>query len=214
METPVHRCRIDHLVIVARTLDAGADYVHRALGVAPQAGGAHARMGTHNRLLRLGDTAYLEVIAVDPSAPPPGRPRWFALDALAADAPPKLAAWVAGTADIHAAQAAATEALGDIEPMCRGPFDWLITIPADGMPPLDGTGPALIQWQGDTHPAQGLADHGLSLARLELVHPDPARVRRLLASLEFDGPVTVTAGPAAALVPEIDTPAGRKTVRT
>jgi len=32
--------------------------------------GAHPLMGTHNRLLALGDL-YLEVIAVDPAAQPP-----------------------------------------------------------------------------------------------------------------------------------------------
>jgi hypothetical protein len=39
-------------------------------------------MGTHNRLLKLGEGFYLELIAIDPQAPPPGRPRWFGLDRL------------------------------------------------------------------------------------------------------------------------------------
>ncbi|HCV79405.1 VOC family protein, partial [Pseudomonas oryzihabitans] len=52
--------RLDHLVIVAPTLAAGARYVEERLGVALQPGGQHARMGTHNLLLGLGD-GYLEV---------------------------------------------------------------------------------------------------------------------------------------------------------
>ncbi|WP_393939598.1 VOC family protein [Piscinibacter sakaiensis] len=63
----------------------------RCEGCAPEGGGAHPHMGTHNRLLRLGDHCYLEVIAIDPAAPPPARARWFGLDRLAPDAAPRLA---------------------------------------------------------------------------------------------------------------------------
>ena len=37
-------------------------------GVAPQPGGKHVAMGTHNALLRLGERVYLEIIAIDPEA--------------------------------------------------------------------------------------------------------------------------------------------------
>src|SRR4051794_29994915 len=69
--------RLDHLVVVAPTLGAGAASVRSALGADPRPGGWHDRMGTHNVLLRLGPDVYLEVIAIDPAARPPGRVRWF-----------------------------------------------------------------------------------------------------------------------------------------
>jgi hypothetical protein len=62
-------------------------------------------MGTHNRLLKLGAGRFLEVIAIDPEAPAPGRRRWFDLDApfmrqrLARG--PDLIHWV----DLHPADA-------------------------------------------------------------------------------------------------------------
>ena len=90
---------LDHLAIVAPDLDTGCAFVTRALGVDLQPGGAHPRMGTHNRLLRLGPDIYLEVIAIDPSAQRPDRPRWFGMDDLDFDAPPRLATWVARTDD-------------------------------------------------------------------------------------------------------------------
>jgi catechol 2,3-dioxygenase-like lactoylglutathione lyase family enzyme len=62
---------LDHLAIVAPDLDSGCAFVSRVLGVDLQPGGAHPRMGTHNRLLRLGPDTYLEVIAIDPSAQRP-----------------------------------------------------------------------------------------------------------------------------------------------
>ena len=63
---------LDHLVVAAATLDEGADWCLRTLGVAPGAGGKHPLMGTHNRLLKIASPAwplvYLEIIAVDPEA--------------------------------------------------------------------------------------------------------------------------------------------------
>lgn len=69
----MRRASLDHLVVVAPTLAAGAQYVEERLGVVMQPGGKHPRMGTHNLLLRLGD-CYLEVIAPNPDAPAPTRP--------------------------------------------------------------------------------------------------------------------------------------------
>ena len=61
------------------------------------AGGAHPLMGTHNHLLRLGETLFLEVIAPDPAAGPSLRPRWFALDdprvRAELTASPRLTTW-------------------------------------------------------------------------------------------------------------------------
>ena len=139
------RTFLDHIAITAFSLEAGAAFVADALGVAPQAGGAHPRMATHNQLLRLGDATYLEVIAPDPAAPAPGRPRWFGLDALGPRSVPALSTWVVRSTDIQASAAAASEPLGGIEPMSRGALDWRITIPADGSVPLDGAAPALIE---------------------------------------------------------------------
>lgn len=204
-------CHVDHLTITAPTLEAGADYVRRALGVTPQRGGEHPRMGTHNLLLRLGDSLFLEVIAANPHAAKPARPRWFALDALPPDAPPALATWVVRTPDIGASVSACPEAIGDIEPMSRGALNWRITIPADGTLPLNGIAPALIEWQAQVHPAAGLQDDGLSLARLELFHPEPERITRLLQSLSLEGPVTVSplrGKHGACMVAHIHTPQG------
>ncbi|WP_229423547.1 VOC family protein [Massilia frigida] len=160
--------QLDHISVTACTLDQGAAWVHDVLGVVAAAGGKHPAMGTHNLLLRLGDALFLEIIAIDPDAPAPGRPRWFALDTLASDAAPALSAWVARTGDITATAGAvdAIAPLGPVTPMSRGARNWLITIPADGGVPMDGAGPALIEWDAGPHPAAGMADMGLTLEKL------------------------------------------------
>jgi hypothetical protein len=207
--------RIDHLVVTAPDLGAGADLVQRRLGVAPQAGGEHARMGTHNLVLKLGESVYLEVIAANPSGPKPGRPRWFELDGLKPDAPARLATWAARTDDIRAALAASSEPLGDVEPMSRGALDWLITIPSDGRLPLGGVAPTLIEWRTPHHPAATLRETGCTLLRLEAFHPDPPRISALLRSISFEGPISVAPLPAGgppSLVAHVHTPNGPRTL--
>lgn len=206
-------CTIDHIAVTAPTLEDGVRFIQDTLGVAPGPGGEHPQMGTHNMLLRLGAMCYLEVIAQDPRAPAPERPRWFGLDALHVDAAPQLSAWVARAADIHSAVDSSTEDLGTVESMRRGKLQWLITIPPSGRVPLDGVGPAIIEWPPDVHPAAKLRDHGLSLIELQLIHPDPARVTRLLTSLNISGPLTVRS-PAPGTIPHllavVDTPHGTR----
>ena len=98
----VSRLALDHLVVSARTLEEGVQYVADTLGVAPAGGGAHPLMRTHNRLLNLWGGAYLEVIAADPHAPSTQagtRGRLFALDDPATrarlESGPYLSHWVA-----------------------------------------------------------------------------------------------------------------------
>lgn len=183
---------IDHIVITAPTLDCGAEFIWQQLGVEMQTGGEHPRMGTHNLLLSLGESVYLEVIAPNPDAPKPERSRWFGLDAMSSDAKPRLSSWVARTEDIQKTAADSSEPLGNIETMSRGALEWLITIPGDGLVPVDGVAPALIEWRSDPHPAVRLQDKGLKLVKLEIFHPNPERISHLLSSLAIDGTVSVS----------------------
>jgi hypothetical protein len=207
--------RVDHIAVTAPSLEIGAAWVEQVLGVAPQAGGEHPQMGTHNVLLRLGDDVYLEVIAVNPRAPAPGRPRWFGLDAQAPDSPPRVRNWIARTSDIATALVAAGEKLGPATAMQRGDLQWLITIPEDGKPLMGGTAPALIEWKTGPHPASRLQDHGLGLLALELFHPRPHRLMALLDVIGIDGPVRVRRSPAgqgSSLVLHVATPRGPRSL--
>lgn len=204
-------CYIDHLVITAPTLESGAVFIKEALGVEMLPGGKHPRMGTHNSLLRLGDSTYLEVLAIDPEAPTPNRPRWFELDSLSPASPPRLTTWIARTTDIKAATEASTEALGTVEAMGRGALNWLITIPKNGDLNLDGLAPMLIEWHTNSHPAASMPDSGCSLVKLEVFHPQPERIKALLDSIHLEGPISVSPSPAGEssyLVAHIQTPAG------
>ena len=200
---------IDHLVIVAPDLGAGADLVERMLGVRPAPGGRHERMGTHNLVLRTGDSIYLEVIAVDPDAKAPGHPRWFALDAPVPE--PALALWVARSDDVAATAANAREPLGRPEALSRGDISWQLTLPADGSVPLDGLGPFVLQWDG-IPAATRLPESPIRLVSLTIAHPDPERVRAQLQSLALAGPVTVQPDLVPHLIASFDTPSGPRVI--
>ncbi len=202
---------LDHIVVTAPSLASGMEYVSGVLGVPLQAGGEHARMGTHNCLLKLGETIYLEVLSINPSAPRPDRPRWFGLDDHALNTKPRLATWVARTKNIRLASAAANDSFGDIEVMSRGQWKWLITIPGDGSLPFDGIAPTLIEWETATHPAATLANANCSLVRLEGFHPHAARIKELLQTINFQDVFAlfpIPPGEPPHLAASIQTPSG------
>ena len=180
-------CEFDHLIVGAHTLEQGAAFIKAILGVQPQAGGPHVTMGTHNLVLKLGARVYLEVIAIDPAAAVPPRPRWFGLDDANIRAQlrerPRLLTWAARTHDINDAVKQCPIALGSVHSMERGAYQWRITIPDDGALLCAGLLPALIQWDCATHPADNLEDRGYVLASLDGEHPDAAKVAAALAEL-------------------------------
>lgn len=211
------RSHMDHMAITAPSLEVGAAYVRETLGVSLQMGGEHLRMGTHNCLLKLGEKFYLEVIAVNPSAPRPNRRRWFQLDEPDPTQPVRLATWIARTDDIHAAATASPISLGEVEPMSRSPMNWRITIPADGSLPLQGIAPTLIQWTAGGHPTATLQESGCALMRLEGFHPEAEKVRRVLEAIGFQGDFRIHSLPRNQkpyLVAHVRTPSGVRQLRT
>jgi Glyoxalase-like domain len=212
--TPL-KAEADHLVVAALTLKQGCDWVAGRLGVAPQPGGKHAPMGTHNALLSLGPRFFVEIIALDPQAAPPARIRWFDLDEprmkAALSEGPQLVHWVARTPDAQACSARIPD-LGPPIPMARDDFRWLITVPGDGHRPGRGLVPTIIQWADARHPADGLPDSGLRLVALGGEHPDPASVRAPLSSLGLSEFMKVTFGQSPRMVAMIRTPRGVATL--
>ncbi|MEO7150933.1 MAG: VOC family protein [Burkholderiaceae bacterium] len=211
------RWEVDHLVVGAASLAQGEAWCRETFGVAPLPGGQHPLMGTHNRLLSMASPAhprsYLEIIAIDPQAEPPGRKRWFDLDDTAVQASlaagPSLLHWVARCGDV----AAATRTLGLLgidrgeilaagRASPHGTLRWRITVRADGQRLACGALPTLIEWDG-VHPAQGLPDSGLRLRTLTLGGL-PAGLRSMLPD-GVDGPADAEPGLRATF----DSPRGR-----
>jgi hypothetical protein len=205
--------RLDHLVVAAASLEQGVAWCEATLGVTPGPGGVHATMGTHNRLVRIATEAfpdsYLEIIAIDPAAPPPGRSRWFGLDEPAlrerVAQRPRLVATVVRTplvemhrwglinVGIHPGEPIAFERLSP-----AGPLAWRMLVRDDGAVLHGGALPVLIEWHGERHPAAAMAPSALALQSLRLAGmpkraQDVLKLRAIEVADEAAGPaITAT----------------------
>ena len=211
---------VDHLVVMAASLDEGVAWCEARLGVTPGPGGEHPLMGTHNRVFSLASPefprTYLEIIAINPEAlpaRPAGARRWFDMDdaalrACAAQHGPQLIHWVARVPDVQPA-VAALQALGiergAVLQASRGNLRWQITVRDDGRRLFDGCLPTLIQW-GDVHPSHTMPDSGATLKGLCMAHPEADALRAAYRAIGLVH-IPIEAGPAR-LTAQLQTPNG------
>jgi hypothetical protein len=225
------KTQIDHLVVMAPSLDVGVQWCEATLGITPSAGGEHEKYGTHNRLFKIATPqfplAYFEIIAINPEAVIPKRlqvTRWFDMDdavlqkTIAQE--PRLVHFVSSTDDIKAARhALRTQGIerGQIVHASRksskGMLHWQITVREDGDRLFNGCLPTLIQWgKPDAaeplrlHPRNSLPRSGVTLQSLTLHHPSGPKLQTALDSVGLTG-VEVLTGPAN-LVATLQTPKG------
>lgn len=215
------KAALDHLVVIAATLDEGVAWCEATLGITPGPGGQHAFMGTHNRLFNIASAtyplAYFEIIAIDPAAPLPDRRRWFDMDDPALQervrrSGPQLLHWAARAPDASSAvvalQAQGIErgaVIAASRPTPQGLLQWQITVRQDGQRLYDGCLPTLIQW-GAVHPAAAMPVSGVTLLSFELQHPQADTLGSACQALDLQG-VRVQPGPAR-LRARLQTPKG------
>lgn len=201
---------LDHLVLATPDLETGMDEIERLLGVRPAIGGRHPGYGTHNALVSLGPTLYLEIVAADPAVDPAvleqeERGLLFGLSGLAGS---RLATWVLRTDAIEKLGGAASAAGVDLGEILSGGretpdgnfLSWRVSDPHAGR--LGGALPFLIDWGDTPHPA-ATNPHGGDLVGLRIEHPEPELLRTVLISL--DAEVPVTRGDTAGLIATIRT---------
>lgn len=204
---------VDHLVYATADLDRGIAEIEALLGIRAVSGGRHAAWGTCNALVGLGPRCYLEILAPDPDASTRPAGRLFGLESLGSS---RLLTWVAnGTRleQLRDAAAAKGVVLGDVLSGERqrpdgGVLRWTLTDPRRVL--ADGVVPFFIDWGQSLHPAL-LAPKGATLVSLQAEHPEAARVRGMLRTLDLQ--LTVQDGPGPALLAAIDCPNGRVVLR-
>lgn len=204
--SPKPKLVFDHIAIVARNLDEGIDYVRDQLGIEMPLGGQHPFMGTHNRLLSLSETEFLEVIAIDPDAQRPDRPRWFDLDHF--DGTPKIGTWILGSPDIAKSFDKVHDRVID---MTRGDLKWQITVADDGVLSSNGAFPQLIQWPHGPHPASKMTALDCRLHSFEISHPDASQIKEFIDDALIDIRISIVQGDAS-FKAVFETPNGLKTL--
>ena len=231
------KTQIDHLVVVAKTLEQGVQWCEATLGITPAPGHEHAQQGTHNRLFKIATPAhplaYFEIIAINPDAKKPANPlakRWFDMDSpalqAAAASEPRLVHFVASTTELQAARVA-LKALGiDRGPALpssrharRGVLHWQMTVRDDGQRLFDGALPTLMQWgKADEaeplrlHPRNTLPRSGVTLQSLAVTHPTAPKLQAAFDAVGLSD-VAVVAGPAD-LIATLNTPKGLVTLHS
>ena len=198
---------IDHIVISAETLEEGTAYVTECLGVDLLEGGQHAKFGTHNRLLRLGDI-YLEVIAIDPSAAKPDCARWFGLDEFSGQ--PRITNWVCRTDKPRRVIGRTLPGTGEMVPVSRGDLHWQITVARNGKLPLDGFAPAIIDWMGADAPPTRMPESGCTVNQFSIMHPHAITLRSFLSGLLSDDRLTLRGSEVPKYELTLKTPSGPK----
>jgi hypothetical protein len=223
--------QIDHLVVMASTLEAGVAWCEATLGITPSAGGEHEKYGTHNRLFKIASPkhplAYFEIIAINPDAVTAKRSnvaRWFDMDdkalqkAVAQE--PRLITFVASTDDIKAARhTLRTQEIerGQIVHASRksnkGTLNWQITVREDGERLFNGCLPTLIQWgKPDAaeplrlHPRNSLPRSGVTLQSIAISHPSGPKLQAAYEAIGLQG-IAIETGPAN-ITATLQTPKG------
>ena len=178
---------VDHVTLGAISLDAGAAFLHDALGIDMPPGGKHPDMSTHNRVLNVGDSRFLELIAIDPEAPKPPHRRWFGLDdpgvADRLAAAPRGLGWVVRTDALDQLIDRSPVDLGEARRMSRGERTWRLTVREAGDMPFDGLVPAFIEWSPGPHPSEAMRFLGPRLDGIALRHPQADKLRDVLQTL-------------------------------
>lgn len=206
---------LDHLTVIAPTLAEGVAHVRECLDLDVPFGQRHVYMGTHNHLLQLGGTIYLEIVALDPEGVNPGRARWFGLEGKTQvrrdwDAGRRLRGWIGRTDRIDDALKGREAIFGRKVglPMDAPTFDF--AIPDDGSLPWGGAAPSLIDRRGKARSMASIADLGARLRGFSLEHPEAEAIAALLLELGAERAPVITYGPELRYRAQIDTPAGLK----
>ncbi|MBX2837204.1 MAG: VOC family protein [Gammaproteobacteria bacterium] len=212
---------LDHIVIGAKSLEAGQAFIKERLGVEIPLGGEHTKMGTHNLLMQLGNHTFLEVISISDTLTPPDRPRWYGLDdphvQFSLEREPMLLTWVVNSNNLQKLIQQASYSLGASEPISRGDLNWFFGLPEDGRLLAGGLLPYAMQWCTDQHPSQRMANLKCSLKSLTIAHPYPDWIHQALTSIDAQHLVELkklTDNQAPYFSVEISTPSGFKTLHS
>tara|TARA_B100000524_G_scaffold33651_1_gene16561 strand:+ start:392 stop:1042 length:651 start_codon:yes stop_codon:yes gene_type:complete len=144
--------KLDHIVLGASTLEEGTEFVEDILQTKLSDIGYHKYMGTHNRVIRISDEVYLEVVAIDPKIKDSKSRKWFNLDSLNLQSKlnksPQIIGYVIENKDISI-----SKYYDPFFEASRANFRWQFAMPTSKNNILDseiiktGVVPSLISWK-------------------------------------------------------------------
>ena len=145
---------LDHIVFGSFTLEEGTEFVENVLQAKLSDIGYHKDMGTHNRVIRISEKIYLEVIAIDPKISNLNNRIWFNLNnsklQYKLKKSPQIIGYVIEHGDINI-----TKYYDPFFKSSRDIYKWQFAMPTFNNNILDseiieaGVIPSLISWKSD-----------------------------------------------------------------
>ena len=145
---------LDHIVLGSQTLEEGTEFLENILQAKLSDIGYHKDMGTHNRVIRISEGVYLEVIAIDPKISNLNNRKWFNLGESSLQSKlkksPQIIGYVIGNTDISIKKYYDPFFLAS-----RDNYKWQFAMPTFKKGILDseiieaGIIPSLISWKSD-----------------------------------------------------------------
>ena len=193
---------IDHIVIGAADLEKATKRIEQFIKADLSSGGKHPLMATHNRLIKLQNSIYMEVISIDPGVTMPQssghKKRWFSLDSRSTkrrlSLAPQPLCWVAAVDNVEQAVSHCGYNPGKIIEVTRDDLRWRLTVPENGKLSFDGVLPILIEWPNGKNPAARMPESNVCLQQLTLFHPNPKKIKGILSKLNVVGPINIELG--------------------
>ena len=164
--------KLDHIILGANTLQEGTHYVEKKFGLSLSEIGYHCHMGTHNRVIKIDENIYLEVIAIDPNENKPKHIRWFNLDNEKQQARLKISPQIIG----YVIENKNLDMLKFYNPFfdaSRGDYRWEFAIPKSDNNLINknliesGLVPSLIKWKSKK-PVHQMVDNYFELEKFQI----------------------------------------------
>ena len=163
---------LDHIVFGSFTLDEGTKFVENILQAKLSEIGYHKDIGTHNRVIRISEKVYLELIAIDPKTSNLNNRKWFNLDNSKLQSKlkksPQVIGYVIENDDMNI-----TKYYDPFFESSRNIYKWQFAMPTFNNNILDseiieaGMIPSLISWKSDK-PVYQMKKNQFELISLEI----------------------------------------------
>lgn len=184
--------RLDHIVYCTNDFQQSIDDFEDWTGVRPTIGGKHLNQGTKNALVRIGERAYFEILAIDQENTSIKPPRWMGIDLIDK---PKITRWAINSNNIRTDADLLNNYKSDISEIIEGKrqtpsgdwLQWKMTKPAAS--PEVEVMPFLLDWSdSEYHPCDRMGQK-ISVLNLTLYHDHPNSVQDHIIQLNIDPPI-------------------------
>ena len=201
--------QIDHIVYSVPNLEEAMQELEDLTGIRPTFGGYHTTQGTKNAVVNLGNSCYLEILAIDEENLSIPAPRWMGIDFLEK---PQITRWCLKSDNltkdsqiVKAHQAEMGLIQGGQRKMTNGKLlTWEMILPVPS--PQVEIVPFMTDWQhSEIHPTDTMPTEYEFLG-LRFTHPDPHSLTAVLDQLNLE--VDIVKAPELAIKMKMKTPNG------